>query len=380
MVKGFPISLSNLYWFVDHPDAAAYPAGKKGYQEMTHGTQITKSAGMLWIALYILLSGFAQTEASTIRKGQVGFRFLENPVSAEALGRGGLGVVTLRNVNTVYWNPAGLGWVLGKVDFAANYTKGIADINHSALAGAVRLGGFGFLAVDALIMDYGELQGTRRAGNSQGFVDTEVFTPQAYALGLSFSQQISNRFSYGIRVKYARQDLGTAYIGTGGTDVDDPDFEYGSRRYSLSEPAIDVGTIYDFQSYGLRFGASMQNISREIRYEEEKFPLPYAVSFSLTAAPLAFLVGNPETTDLLVGFETRHPRDFRERVKFGAEYTLHELLILRSGYLMNYDERGFTFGLGIRPEYGKSRIRIDYAFQEFGLFGITHLISFGVSR
>ena len=325
------------------------------------------------------LAALQSTQASIVKKGQVGFRFLETPVSAEAIGRGGLGITLFRNSNAVFWNPAGSAWMDGTVDFNLNYTSGIADINHSTVVGAVHFRRFVF-GVSFISMDYGTLQGTRRANNDQGFIDTGTFSPQANALGFTISQRVSDRFSYGVNLKSAFQDLGDAAIATAGTDVDDPAFEFKEKNYAKRVTAFDVGAIYDFQVYGLRFGAVMQNVSKEIKYEEEKFPLPYSMGFSLAVAPLTFLNTALDPNTLTIGIETRHPRDFRERVKFGAEYSIQKLAIFRVGYMDNYDQRGLTFGLGLRQEYFNSQLRVDYAYQDFGIFNAVHVVTFGVTR
>ncbi|MBN2356021.1 hypothetical protein JXO59_07900, partial [candidate division KSB1 bacterium] len=79
-----------------------------------------------------------------------------------------------------------------------------------------------------------------------------------------------------------------------------------------------------------------------------------------------------------VGFETRHARDFKEKVKIGAEYCYSERYILRMGYMGNYDERGLTFGFGLRMPELNNKYRIDYGFQDFGLLGSTHIVTFGI--
>jgi hypothetical protein len=324
--------------------------------------------------ILILIIAVNLIKADVVKKGQVGFRFLENPVSAEAIGRGGLGLTLFRNSNAVFWNPSGLGWVENKMDFSANYTRGIADINYSAFVGAFKLGKLGFLAIDLLNMDYGEFYGTRRANNEQGFIDTEIFSPQAYSIGLSFSQKVSANFSYGVRAKYAYQDLGSAWVGK---VVNEGEIDTTKIRYSLGEPALDVGATYDFLDYGIRFGAVMQNFSREIKYERDQFPLPFFVGFSVTVDLLKVFIPDSGTNSLLLGFETCHPRDFKEKVKFGAEYSYYNILILRSGYVLNYDERGFTAGLGVRLERDRFGIRFDYAYQDFGIFGGVNTFSIG---
>jgi len=331
------------------------------------------------LTVVVTLAAALPLSGQIVKKGQVGFRFLENPISAEVVGRGCLGVAVARTANAVFWNPAGLAWIDGRVDVALNYTKGIADINHTSAAAALQLSHFGTLCVDAIMMDYGDFYGTRRANNEQGFVDTGVFSPSAWSVGLSFAQRVSDRFSYGVHLKYAYQDLGDAWVAKSGSDVDDPNLVMAQKSYAHGEPAVDVGAVYDFAYHGIRFGAVIQNVSREIRYESEKFPLPFAVSFALSVNPLSFLLPDLKEHDFLLGFESRHPRDFREKLKVGAEYTLREVLTLRLGYTGNYDERGLTAGLGLRQSLHGSTMRIDYAFQDFGLFSSVHLFTFGVS-
>lgn len=218
-----------------------------------------------------------------VKKGQVGFRFLENPVSAEAIGRGGL--------------------------------------------------------------------------------------------GLPYSKKVSDRFSFGVRSKYAYQDLGSVLTGS----VIMGDTTISLKDYYQGEPAIDIGTTYDFLNHGIRFGAVMQNFSRELKYEIEKFPMPFSVSFSLSLNMLSLLSIADETHSLVVGFETNHPGYYLEKIKIGAEYSYLQLLLLRTGYMGNYDERGLTFGMGIRKMVASTQIRLDYAYQDFGIFDATHTFSIGVS-
>lgn len=334
---------------------------------------------ILMIAAIFLMMSLPAFGGGIVKKGQVGFRFLENPISAEAVGRGGLGVAMFRNANSVFWNPGGLGWIKGKLDFNVNYTKGIADINHTSVVGAWNWPGIGTIALDVIAMNYGDFYGTRRADNEQGFIDTGVFSPNAWAVGISFSQKVSDRFSYGVHLKYARQDLGDAWIALAGKDVNDPNLVISPKSYVHSEPALDIGAIYDFLYHGIRFGAVIQNISREVRYEEEKFPLPFAVSFSLTVDPWSIFRPKDKTNSFVIGFESRHPRDFREKLKFGAEFTSHEILSLRAGYMDNYDERGLTAGFGLNKKISDAGLRLDYAFQDFGVFGGVHIFSFGVT-
>lgn len=330
------------------------------------------------LALTSLFLTGSSMQAQIVKKAQVGFRFLENPVSAEVIGRGTVGVVTTLNSNGIFWNPSLLGWVQNDVDLSLHHTRGIAEINYNSAAAAVNVRGIGVVGFSVLMMDYGTFYGTRRAANEQGFVETGAFSPKAYSFGLAFSQKVSDRFSYGLHVKYAHQDLGNAWVAPTGTNLTDAGLAIAQRSYAQNALAMDVGAYYDFLYNGIRFGAALQNISREVRYESEPFPLPFAVSFGATVEPLRFFDGEQNGVFIL-SFESRHPRDFDEKLKIGGEYRFQDLLIGRVGYATNYDERGLTAGLGLLYSVAGFPVRADYAYQAFGIFGAVHHFSIGVN-
>jgi len=328
------------------------------------------------VFLFLLISGSA--ESQIVKKAQVGFRFLENPVSAEVVGRGMIGVTTTLTANSIFWNPSELGWISSDIDVDISHTNGIADIKYNAASAAIRINKIGVVGLSMLMMDYGTFYGTRLAANDQGYVETGTFSPSAFAFGVAFSQKVSDRFSYGVHLKYVRQDLGDAWVAPTGSSLTDPKQAISTLNYLQNGIAMDVGAYYDFLYNGIRFGACLQNISREYQYENEAFPMPFAVSFGVTVEPLRFVFDNPQD-EFVLSFESRHPRDFNEKLKMGAEYHFFNTLIARIGYATNYDERGFTAGIGIHSSLGDFPVRADYAYQAFGIFGAVHHISLGVS-
>jgi hypothetical protein len=329
--------------------------------------------------VFCVIGLLTESPAQFTKKAQVGFRFLENPVSAEVVGRGMIGVVNTASANAIFWNPSQLAFVEKDYEIALNHTRGIADINYNAIGAAINLFDFGVLGFSLLAMDYGVFYTTVRAANEQGYIETGEFSPTAFAAGASFSQRITNRFSYGVHLKYVRQNLGEAWVSTAGDSLNDPNLTLKKRKYEQGTLALDVGAYYDFLFNGIKFGAVLQNISRELKYENEQFPLPFAISFGITVEPLQLFYGDDPVHSLVLGFESRHPRDFGEKVKFGAEYCFSNLFIARFGYLMNYDERNWTAGVGVRQEVSGVPLKVDYAFQPFGILGDVHYISIGVA-
>ena len=335
---------------------------------MREETAMRTSINILILCTLVLISA-PRADAQVQKQGQAGFRFLENPVGAEVVGRGGLGVTMLRNSTSLFWNPAGVAWITDDLDLAMHYTAGIADINQASGAAGYNLGRFGVVAASFTWMDYGVFYQTRRSGDEGGFEDTGTFSPNAFAVGIGYGRAMSDRFSFGVHVKLAHQDLGAGWIQTG----DDAPHE---QSYSLTVPVLDVGALYDFKAYGLTFGASMQNISQEVRYYHEQFPLPFAVRFSMTVNPLLVAGYDPGPMhSVTLGAESWRGRDFGDRFQFGGEYGFMDVFFARAGYMTGYSERGLTLGAGVR----QFDLRFDYAYQAFGIFGGVHMLSLGTS-
>jgi hypothetical protein len=340
-------------------------------------TEILMKKFLLILFAFLFVPGIL--EAQVNKKAQVGFRFLENPVSAEVVGRGMVGIVNTYNSDGIFWNPALTGMIQSSVDLSFNHTRGIADINYNAVSAAVRAGDFGVVGVSLLAMDYGTFYQTRRAANDVGYIETGTFSPAAISAGISFSQQVTNRFSYGVHVKYAYQDLGDAWISTSGDSLSDPNLLTELKTYDNGTIAADVGAFYDFQYNGIKFGAVLQNISRELRYEQQNFPLPFAVSFGATVEPMLFIMDRNNDHRFVLSFESRHPRDFGEKLKIGGEYVFGGMFFARVGYVTNYDERRWSAGIGVNYTLSSFPLRLNYAIQPYGIFGNIHYLSIGIS-
>jgi hypothetical protein len=312
------------------------------------------------------------------KKAQVGMKFLSNPVSAEAVARGTSGINLTTNSNGIFWNPALTGLITTTADVSLNYQKWIADITYNSLAASVNFEGIGVFTLSGTIVDYGDLYQTVRSNNDQGYEETGKFTPSAFQIGIGYAQKVSDRFSYGVNVKFVRQDLGSAWISTSGDSISDPKFHKELKSYDMNVPAIDIGTYYDFKYKGITFAATLTNISREVKYEQEDFPLPFAVSFGGTIAPLQFFFEDTKQHNLIVSIESNHPRDFGEKMKYALEYDYMKMIYFRTGYITNVDERGFSAGIGLRKTIANTNFRVDYAYQPAGIFGTLHYITVGI--
>jgi hypothetical protein len=299
---------------------------------------------------------------------QVGMAFLDIPVGTRATGMGEAYVSIGDDANAVFWNPAGIA-LIENGEFIHNHNGWIADITHISAAAAYNLGTAGVIGLSVITMDYGDIPGTQIANNEQGYISTGNINVSEIAVGLTYAQRVSDRFSYGITAKYVYQDLGKSLTG----QIEDNVREIDN---TLGEFAFDFGTLFYTGFHDLRIAMSARNFSREIGYHEEKFPLPLTFSFGLgmNIMPLLDIV---EDQSLTVALDALHPRDYPERINFGLEYWYMEQFAARLGYKFITDEEGFTAGLGVKTALSGTEIRVDYSFNDFGLFDPVHRFSVG---
>ncbi|MBC8479185.1 MAG: PorV/PorQ family protein, partial [FCB group bacterium] len=294
------------------------------------------------VILLILLT----SQVFAVKKlGQTGFKWLSIPVGARAAGMGSAYTSASGDLNSMFWNPAGLTNV-SPYGISFSNVEWIAGINHSALTAGYDLGQSGVLAFQFLSVDYGDLIGTIRADNNNGYIETGNFSPQGKIFGIGYGRRISAKFSFGAVLKYCYEDLGTAYISE---SMDD---EPEKVDATLSIPAFDVGTLF-FPGYkDLRLGMTLQNFSQEKSYIDESFPLPLTFKFGLSMDVLSIFKEN-SLSKLTLSTEMIHPRDYTEHIHLGAEYDFNNVFSFRSGYKTNYDEEDLSMGMGIRYQVGK---------------------------
>lgn len=315
------------------------------------------------ILLIMFQGGFAQKKLA-----QTGFQFLSvNPDARTAALAGAM--TTVSNYSgAILSNPAMLAEM--EIDFDVMFSRNnwIADITHNASALAYKpFGGqYGVVGLSILMVDYGDVEGTIRADNEQGYLETGIINPSAYAIGIGYAKQLSNRFSIGGQIKMASQYLGPALRSISleeDTNVMD--------SMDKSVMAFDFGTVYKTGFRSLVFGMSVRNFSEEIKYAEEGFQLPLTFSIGFSYNVMEFLPENYRDQTLLFTLDAVHPRSYPEYIKMGAEYRLLETFALRLGYVSDMDETNLSYGLGV-SKYG---LGFDYAYTPFGVFDNVQRVS-----
>jgi len=302
--------------------------------KMVHGFLIARGTWLLnWVFLLIAVTASAQ---SGNKGGRSGAQFLEIGVGARAVGMGETFIAMTDDASSTYYNPAGLGALKG---FEATFStiQWPADITYNFAAAAMPvtfLGGSVGFQIGRLTT--GEMlvrTPLRPEGTGQKFEAANFVT------GLSYARSLTDKFTFGLSVKYVRLD---------------------AFRYRADGLAMDLGSTYRTGFKSFRFGWVISNFGPDLKFINETFSLPTSITFGIAAE--AF---QNEVHTLTLTFQGNRPNDNQERASVGMEYWFKDLLALRGGYRINYDADRYSFGIGIRvPVPPLRRVQIDYAYTD----------------
>lgn len=217
-----------------------------------------------------------------------------------------------------------------------------------------------------MMWDYGsiEVTTTTELGFNESYtrfnpgLTGETINPASQCFGITYGRELTNKFSFGVTTKYATENL---------------------VREKKSTFLFDAGLVFRTGFRSLYLAATVRNFGPDVTFINESYPLPqtfkFGVSTYLIAPNNSFLLQS-DSQSLLVSFDLSHPRDYDEQYNVGMEYTLMDMLALRTGYNINYDEKSLTFGIGLMIK----DFRLDYAYEPFGkILDSVHKFTFNYS-
>jgi len=298
-------------------------------------------------SLVILLAFELGTAQAQFRKvGTTGYVFLEIPVTARMAAMGETFVaITDAGAEALFTNPALLGFAAGRHHLQATYADYLADVQHQAFGYAILLGNLGTFGLSANRLDVGEMVETVNADpNNPGgrYLVTGTFDNDALAVGLTYSRRLTDRFAFGATLRYVRERIAS---------------------FESTNVLLDAGMVYLTGLRTLRLGGYLQSFGVDSKYIGDTFKMP--TIFRLGAA--AELLGHTDgPTRLTLAVEALHPSDYTERLHVGAEYWLQNSLAVRGGYKFNYDEEGWTAGLGLKWKSHARALGLDLAYADYG--------------
>lgn len=308
-------------------------------------------AGTLGLLLWLLPAlVFSQAKVGT-----TGVNFLELGVSARAMGMAEAFSANVTDASAVYYNPAGLTYVYGREAMFTHISLP-AGINYEffglaypsdALNGVLGLGVYALSTGDILRTDYYYPLGLDQFGNEQ------YFDAHDLAIGLSYGRFLTDKFSFGLTVKFIQEVL---------------------EEYDAVGWAADIGTCYNSGYRNFKIGMMISNFGPDMKFIEQEFPLP--INFKFGAA---IDVIDLENHLMTFAMEGSHPSDNLEKYNMGLEYWFQDRFSLRLGERFNYDSDGLTAGGGLLLPVGEEMdLTVDYAYQDFGFLTQVHRFSIGL--
>lgn len=315
------------------------------------------------ILLLIIFNTFIIAQQKQ-KLAQTGFQFLSVISDAKAAAMAEAVTSLQFGSSSLFFNPAGMSNMQSFIDVSISSNKWIADINHYTLSLAINPfdGNYGVIGFTIQSVDYGEFYGTRvNKASPLGYDDIGIFKLNAFAVGIGYAKQLSDKFSVGGQIRYVRQDLGESFIPLINAGIDTIEQKVSNK---LSPLVFDFGTQYKTGFKSLVFGMSVRNFSKEVKYAKEGFQAPLVFTLGISMNLLDFIGELPYNQTLYLSIDASHHRDHPEQIKVGLDYKVFNTFSLRGGYISNNFESGLTFGIGV----SKYRFTFDYSYTPFGVF------------
>lgn len=334
------------------------------------------TALMIILCLTVIKPGFGQIGSTLNKTGTTSAQFLKIGVGPRAVGMGGAFTAVADDINSIYWNPAGLARMNSKEAYF-NHVDWITDVNLDYAGYGMDISGFGTIGAFVSVLSMGDMA-VRTLESPEG--TGEFFSVGSLLLGISYARNLTDEFSIGFNVKYINEHI---------------------WHESASSIAFDIGTLYSISFLNqFRLAASISNFGTKMRLEGrdilqittvgagegniintnlelDEFELPLIFRFGAAVDAI-----KSDENRLTVAVDAVHPNDNSEHVNTGLEYTWNETFFIRGGYkslFENEGEQGLTLGVGINYRLVEAvKVKFDYAYQDFGRLNDVHYFSIGL--
>lgn len=312
----------------------------------------------------VLAGGFSKV-------GTAAAQFLKIGVGARAMGMGGSFTAVANDINTIYWNPAGIA-NMDRPIIGFTHTEWFADISHDYAGIVLPISFSDFIAVQAIMLNTGEQEVTT-VSNPDG---TGIFYDvRDLSIGLSYARQLTDRFSVGVSVKYVVQNLYNVQASSFTFDIGSY-LRTGFHNLIIGMAISNFGGTMQLDGRDLITIADINqsfsgNYNPDARLTTQEYPLPliFRAGLSMDVVGGSESVFQSEDYRLTLAAEGTHLNDNNERFNFGSEISWTETVFVRAGYKINYDTEKWALGLGVNIPVGNQKVAFDYAYISFENLG-----------
>jgi len=325
---------------------------------------------IVFFSLIRFATGQSGSSSSMEQIGTSAANFLKIGIGARALAMAGAAVADCDNISALYWNAGGLAR-MPKNQVLFQQTNWLVDTKIYYLGIGYHLPSIGTIGLSLHNFSSGDIEETTLLEpNGTG----RNFSADDFALGVTYSRMITDRFSTGITIKFIEESL---------------------DREKARTIAFDIGSLFQTGFFNdMRIGMSLSNLGGTMQFsgtdlsvqhtsnpdyptkviqanlDTDEWDLPLYFRFGLATD-----VYKKDNYRFSVSSEVMDSRDFIHRIAFGGEIAYSESLFLRGGYKLNEDEQDFSLGVGYNLDLGWAGMRLDYAYSNFGIFDISQQFS-----
>ncbi len=346
-----------------------------------------------YLSVIVLCFYFGSSPAIAQNKvGTTSFQFLKVNPGARATAMG-LSTISLHSgAEALFTNPAGMGNI-ENYDLQLFHTDWFLDTKIYSAAAGFYFNGF-VVGVFGSYLDYGSIEVTdvsmlRFNDDYTEFnpgLTGQVINPSSEYVGIALARSLTDKFTFGFAIKYVREDLVAADASVFAVDA--------GLIYETGYKSIKIGGILSnfglsevkfldskqYQEINSQYNPDAENPGDSIITKTitgESYPIPQTFGFGISAyliSPYESLMSYNETLKLLFAYQLQHPRDYDLQHNIGFELSWQDVIYLRGGYKINYDEEGLTFGFGVQY----AGFNVGYSYDSFGdLLDTVHRFSIG---
>jgi long-subunit fatty acid transport protein len=295
------------------------------------------------------------------------------PVGSIGTALSGSVLANASGVDAIYWNPAGLDKLNGKMgEVMFSHQRYIADIDINYLSAGYRIGGIGTLGLSVKSLGFGDIPiTTTESPDGTG----DFYSPTYLTIGLTYSRAMTDRIYFGATAKVISERI-----------VNETSTGF----------AFDFGLQYIVGTTGLKFGVALKNIGQSMKFDGPDLEAYYQPSgtpvgsnneprrvtlaeFDLPtslALGLSYDLNLGKKTNSMVTFSGTFQNNSFSADDFavGLEYNFKQMVFLRGAF--NFDQDflddknirddrlwGPTFGAGFRYNFGSMFVSLDYAYR-----------------
>ena len=332
--------------------------------------------------LLVFLAISFQTYSQTFRN--YSNEFLNIGVDAAALGMSKAVVATSNNVNSIYWNPAGLTNVKdyeGSL-MHASYFAGISNYNFAGFA--MPIDEQSAIGISIIRFGVDDILNTTELIDNQGNIDynrISLFSAADYAFTVGYARKLLNTdLNFGVNAKIIRRIIGD-FASSWGFGFD-AGLQYEINNWKFGLMVRDITSTFntwsidetEFAKISNAIPGQNQELPETTEITKPKVQLGAAKSFKIgqtfnLLAEIDLNMRFAETNDIIASQNI----SIAPALGFQADYK--EVVFLRLGvgnaqYITQFDN---STSLSVQPNFGVGfnykGIQVDYALTNIGSVG-----------